>query len=72
MPSIRSVIHPGGRLLTRHLNRLSEMLDNFRERLREAVSAAVGDMVAGVVRETIRAILAEEPASARLGRDGQD
>ena len=61
MPSIRSMLDPGDRLLARHLNRLSETLETFSARLREAVSSAVGETVAGVVRETVRAILAEEP-----------
>lgn len=69
LPSIRSMIDPGGRLLARHLNRLSETLETFRERLREVVSSAIGDTVAGVVRETVRTILAEEPTvSTSSGR----
>ena len=69
MPSIRSTLDPGGRLLARHLNRLSETLETFSVRLREAVSSAVGETVAGVVRETVRAILAEEPTvSTSSGR----
>jgi hypothetical protein len=62
MPSIRSMIDPGRRLLARHLTRLSETLETFSQRLREAVSSAVGETVAGIVRETVRAVLAEQPA----------
>jgi hypothetical protein len=47
-------------LLARHLTRLSETLETFTERLREAVSAAVGETVAGIVRETIRTVLADQ------------
>jgi hypothetical protein len=69
MPSIRSMLDPGGRLLARHLNRLSETLETFSARLREAVSSAVGETVAGVVRETVRSILAEDPTvSTSSGR----
>jgi hypothetical protein len=48
-------------LLARHLTRLSETLETIGERLREAVSAAVGETVAGIVRETIRSVLAGRP-----------
>ena len=69
MPSIRSMLDPGSRLLARHLNRLSETLETFSARLREAVSSAVGETVGGVVRETVRAILAEDPTvSTSSGR----
>jgi hypothetical protein len=61
MPSIRSMIAPGRRLLARHLTRLGETLETFGQRLREAVSSAVGETVAGIVRETVRAVLAEQP-----------
>jgi hypothetical protein len=47
--------------LARHLTRLSETLETIGERLREAVSAAVGDTVSGIVRETVRALLADQP-----------
>jgi hypothetical protein len=61
MPSIRSMIAPGRRLLARHLTRLGETLETFGQRLREAVSSAVGETVAAIVRETVRAVLAEQP-----------
>lgn len=64
MPSIRAVIDPGGRWLARHLTRLSETLESFGTRLREAVASAVGETVGGIVRETVRAVLAEEPLSS--------
>jgi hypothetical protein len=48
-------------LLARHLTRLSETLETIGERLRDAVSAAVGETVAGIVRETVRAVLADRP-----------
>jgi hypothetical protein len=61
MPAIRSLLGPGRRLLARHLSRLSATLETFAARLRAAVSAAVGETVSGLARETIRALLAEEP-----------
>jgi hypothetical protein len=64
MPSIRSMIDPGRRLLARHLTRLSDTLETFGARLREAVSSAVGETVSGIVRETVRAVLAEQPTVA--------
>jgi hypothetical protein len=54
------MIRPGRRALVRHLSRLSDTLETFGERLRDAVASAVGETVAGVVRETVRAMLAEE------------
>jgi hypothetical protein len=66
------MIGPGRRLLARHLTRLSDTLETFGARLREAVSSAVGETVSGIVRETVRAVLADEPAvpasSGRLAR----
>jgi hypothetical protein len=64
VPSLRSMLGPGRRLLARHLTRLSDTLETFGARLREAVSAAVGDTVSGIVRETVRAVLAELPMAA--------
>jgi hypothetical protein len=64
VPSIHSVIGSGRRLLARHLTRLSDTLETFGARLREAVSSAVGETVSGIVRETVRAVLAEQPAFA--------
>jgi hypothetical protein len=64
MPSIRSLFGPGRRLLTRQLARLGDTLETFGTRLRDAVAAAVGETVSGIVRETVRAVLAEAPALA--------
>jgi hypothetical protein len=44
------------------MNRLSETLEHFGERLREAISSAVGESVGGVVRETIQTMLSQEPS----------
>ncbi len=57
---LQSVIGPGRRMLARHLTRLGETLETFGSRLRQAVSSAVGETVANVVRETVRAVLADE------------
>jgi hypothetical protein len=56
----------GRRMLARHLTRLSDTLETFGARLREAVSSAVGETVSGIVRETVRAVLAEMPYLAAL------
>jgi hypothetical protein len=71
MPSFRSMIGPGSRLLARHLTRLSDTLETFAARLRAAVSAAVGETVSGIVRETVRAVLAEQPTRTVAGRFGR-
>jgi hypothetical protein len=55
------MIRPGRRLVARHLSRLSNTLETFGVRLREAVSSAVGETVSGIVRETVRAVFAEKP-----------
>jgi hypothetical protein len=68
VPSIHSVIGSGRRLLARHLTRLSDTLDTFGTRLREAVSSAIGETVSAIVRETVRAVLAEHP-TARTSRE---
>ena len=47
-------------MLARHLSRLSDTLETFGTRLREAVSSAVGETVSGIVRETVRALLEEK------------
>jgi hypothetical protein len=44
-------------MLARHLSRLSDTLETFGSRLREAVSSAVGETVSGIIRETVRALL---------------
>ena len=61
MPAIPAMIDPGGRLLARHLKRLGETLESFGSRLRDAVASAVGETLSGIVRETLRAVLAEQP-----------
>src|SRR5262249_10265064 len=66
MPPIRSMIDPGRPLPARHLTRPGETLETFGARLREAVSSAVGETVAGIVRETVRAVLAEQPTIPSL------
>jgi hypothetical protein len=44
------------------MNRLSETLEHFSVRLREAISSAVGETVGSVIRETIHAMLTQEPS----------
>src|SRR5438270_353530 len=72
MRSLRSLIDPGGRMLAQYLDRLRDTLDTLGTRVRDAVSSAVGETVAGVVRETVRAVLDAPPTHpsypARLGR----
>jgi hypothetical protein len=48
-------------MLAHHLARLSDTLETFRDRLRDAVSAAVGETVSGIVRDTVRNLLTEGP-----------
>ena len=68
MPSVRSMTGSGRRMLVRHLTRLSDTLESFGARLRDAVSSAVGQTVAGVVRESVRALLADPPADSAPSR----
>src|SRR5688500_7836243 len=56
MATFRRLIDPGG--LSAHLDRLRSTLEALRERLRAAVAGAVGDSVAGLVRDAIQAVLA--------------
>jgi hypothetical protein len=58
VPPLRWLTRLGRRTLARQLARLGDRLEDFTARLRQAVSAAVGDAVAGVVRETAHAALA--------------
>jgi len=57
MRFLRSWLEPGGRLLSRHLGRLCESLQNLGSRLREAVAAAAGQSAAGIVREVVGKLL---------------
>jgi len=70
MGTFRSLIKPTRTILVRHVGRLCQTLETFCERLRDAVSSALGDTVSGVVRETIRTVLGESslrsPAAERL------
>jgi hypothetical protein len=63
VPVIRSTTGRGRRLLAHHLARLSDTLETFRDRLREAVSSAVGETVSGIVRDTVRAVLTDGPTA---------
>jgi hypothetical protein len=56
-------------MLARHLNRLSDTLQSFGTRLREAVASAVGETVAAVVQETFHALLADVPGRPTIPRD---
>jgi hypothetical protein len=51
MRSLRSLIDPGGGSLSYHVGRLRDTLSGLAGRLRAAVSAAVGEAVAGAVRD---------------------
>ena len=51
-----------GRSLSGHLDRLRRRVDDLRERLREAVAHALGEVVAGAVQEAAHAVLADLPA----------
>jgi hypothetical protein len=62
MRFFRSLIEPGGRYLARHLRRLCDHLQALTARLREAVAAAAGQTVAGVVREVVENLLDEPDA----------
>src|SRR4051794_40102769 len=53
-------------MLTNSLDRLRHTLDTLGDRLRDAVSSAVGETVAGVVRHTMHALLA---GPANIPRD---
>jgi hypothetical protein len=50
--------------LAQHLTRLSETLETLGARLRQAVSLAVEDTLSAIVRETVRAVLADQRALA--------
>ena len=62
MPSVLSTARWS---LAAHFGRLRQTLDGFGQRLREAIASAVGESVAGTVRETVRAALAELDETAR-------
>ena len=53
MHSYGNVLAPSARLLARRLDQLRSTLDSLGSRLREAVSAAVGETVGVVVRDTV-------------------
>jgi len=57
MRFLRSWLEPGGRLLSGHLGRLCESLQNLGSRLREAVASAAGQSAAGIVREVVGNLL---------------
>jgi len=57
MRFLRSWLEPGGGLLSRHLGRLCESLQNLGSRLREAVASAAGQSAAGIVHEVVGKLL---------------
>jgi len=57
MRFLRSWFAPGGRLLSRHLGRLCESLQNLGSRLREAIASAAGQSAADIVREVVGKLL---------------
>ena len=57
MTTLRSQLNSTSNTLSRHLSRLGDNLQGYADRLRDTVSSAIGETVAGVVRETVRAVL---------------
>jgi hypothetical protein len=57
MPNVTSLFHRAGQTLGRHLDRLRCTFDELRDRVRDAAVQAIGQSVAGAVRDSIRAFL---------------
>jgi hypothetical protein len=62
MRLFHSVIDPGSRWLTKHLNRLRRTLEGLYDRLRDAIAVAVARAAEDAVREGVSALLAATPA----------
>jgi hypothetical protein len=65
MRSVPSFLHDAGDSVGSHLDRLRDTLDELRQRLRDAVVHAVGQSLAGVVRDSLRAFFEGLAASRR-------
>src|SRR5258708_3972567 len=61
MNKLPSLLAPVKRSLAHHLSRLNRTLENLGNQLKEAISSAMGQAVAGVVRESVHGVLASEP-----------
>jgi hypothetical protein len=61
MHHLRAPSPLGCRLLARHLKRLCQSLEALAGRVREAVAEALGQGVAGVVRDAVEAALVGPP-----------
>jgi hypothetical protein len=57
MNSVRSLFLRAGHSLGRHLDRLRCTFDELRDRVRDAAVQAIGQCVAGAVRDSLRAFL---------------
>jgi hypothetical protein len=69
VPSLRSLVDPGGRSLAFHLDRLRLTVETLASRLRASLTDAVSQAAAGVVRDTLQAWLAESTLSPRASID---
>jgi hypothetical protein len=57
MPNVTSLFHRAGQTLGQHLDRLRCTFDELRDRVRDAAVQAIGQSVAGAVRDSLRAFL---------------
>jgi hypothetical protein len=57
MPNVTLLFHRAGQSLGRHLDRLRTTFDELRDRVREVAVQAIGQSVAGAVRDSLRAFL---------------
>jgi hypothetical protein len=57
MPNVTLLFHRAGQSLGRHLDRLRHTFDELRDRVRDAAVQAIGQSIAGAVRDSIRAFL---------------
>jgi hypothetical protein len=69
VPSLRSLVDPGGRSLAFHLDRLRLTVETLASRLRASLTEAISQAAAGVVRDTLQAWLAESSPSPRASYD---
>src|SRR5271166_6418379 len=73
MPSLRSLIDPGGGSLGFHVRRLQTKLEGLRQRLREATARLLGETVANVVEQVVHRMLdpagVPDPDPPRRPRD---
>jgi hypothetical protein len=57
MPNVTLLFHRAGQTLGRHLDRLRCTFDELHDRVRDAAVQAIGQSVAGAVRDSLRAFL---------------